>query len=359
MLETFFIYDLMLFISIILVFFAEIAKVIKLKHVFFILALLPLFLVSALRENTGADYSHYVDIYNNLDYYNENWPLEIGFYYLNKLYMLFGLHHQFIFVTMAAIQCLFLYLCLTKSKCPSLFLASYILLFYLSSLNEMRQSLSMVIILYACFLLFENKYMKYILLVGLSSLFHNVSFLFFPLILLRFFRVSRIAMMVVIFLCYFVLSFNIIDLVLELNILSGTKYQGYLSMDEYARETNIGSGLGMIFQYFILLPFIFLRKDRFATEKYNIVVLINIFVLLSLFISIKFYIFNRILSAFSIALILSVELLVDSRLKLNKIILFLCFSFWVVLYHKDILDSNKEFGKNKQISPYTSIFHYN
>ena len=36
MLETFFIYDLMLFISIILVFFAEIAKVIKLKHVFFI-----------------------------------------------------------------------------------------------------------------------------------------------------------------------------------------------------------------------------------------------------------------------------------------------------------------------------------
>ena len=24
-----------------------------------------------------------------------------------------------------------------------------------------------------------------------------------------------------------------------------------------------------------------------------------------------------------------------------------------------ILDSNKEFGKNKQISPYTSIFHYN
>ncbi|QOR06405.1 EpsG family protein [Haemophilus parainfluenzae] len=54
-------------------------------------------MVSALRENTGADYSHYVDIYNNLDYYNENWPLEIGFYYLNKLYMLFGLHHQFIF----------------------------------------------------------------------------------------------------------------------------------------------------------------------------------------------------------------------------------------------------------------------
>lgn len=43
-------------------------------------------------------------------------------------------------------------------------------------------------------------------------------------------------MMVVIFLCYFVLSFNIIDLVLELNILSGTKYQVYLSMDEYARE---------------------------------------------------------------------------------------------------------------------------
>ena len=115
----------------------------------------------------------------------------------------------------------------------------------------------------------------------------------------------------------------------------------------------------MIFQYFILLPFIFLRKDRFAMKKYNIVVLINIFVLLSLFISIKLYIFNRILFAFRIALILSVKLLVDSRLKLNKIILFLCFSFWSVLYHKDILDSNKELRKNKQISPYTSIFHYN
>ena len=70
----------------------------------------------------------------------------------------------------------------------------------------------------------------------------------------------------------------------------------------------------------------------------------------------KFYIFNRVLSALSISLLLSVELIYFSKIKVRKLIVLVYFLFSFILFSKDIYDS---FGNhaNKRISPYISILN--
>jgi len=302
------------------------------KHILVLFSLIPLFLISGLRENTGADYENYVYIYKNLDYYHSQWPLEIGFYYLNKLYSSLDLHVQFIFLTMAFIQCLFLYLSLIKVRKPSLFLTFYILIFYLDSLNIVRQSVAMSIVLYSCILLLYDKLtIKFFFLIGLASSFHNVSLIFAPLFFVRNFHLNKTFMLLFILTFLVVLRFDLFGLLISPDYFSGTKYEAYFFIDEYAKEADFGS-------------------------KYNFVLLSNVLVCIAFAVSMKFYIFNRVLSALSISLLLSVELIYFSKIKVRKLIVLVYFLFSFILFSKDIYDS---FGNhaNKRISPYISILN--
>lgn len=355
MLETFFIYYLMFFSSVMFIFASENCRNIITKHLLVLFSIIPLFLVSGLRENTGADYENYVYIYNNLDYYHLQWPLELGFYYLNKLYSSLGLHVQFIFLTMAFIQCLFLYLSLIKVRKPSLFLTFYILLFYLDSLNIVRQSVAMSIVLYSCILLlYDKSTVKFFFLIGLASFFHNVSLIFAPLFFVRNFHLNKNFMLLFILTFFLMLRFNLFGLLINPDYFSGTKYEAYFFIDEYSKEADFGSGIGIIFQYFIIFPILFFRKKNFESDKYNFVLIFNALVCIAFAISMKFYIFNRVLSALSISLLLSVELIYLSKINVRKLILLIYFLFSFILFSKDIYDS---FGNNanKRISPYISI----
>lgn len=357
MLETFFIYYLMFGSSVIFIFASENCSNRIAKHILVLFSLIPLFLISGLRENTGADYENYVYIYKNLDYYHSQWPLELGFYYLNKLYSYLGLHVQFIFLTMAFIQCLFLYLSLIKVRKPSLFLTFYILIFYLDSLNIVRQSVAMSIVLYSCILLLYDKLtIKFFFLIGLASFFHNVSLIFAPLFFIRNFHLNKTFMLLVILTFLIVLKFDLLGLLSSPDYFSGTKYEAYFFIDEYAKEADFGSGIGVIFQYFIIFPILFFRNKLFESDKYNFVLFSNALVCIAFAVSMKFYIFNRVLSALSISLLLSVELIYFSKIKVRKLIVLVYFLFSFILFSKDIYDS---FGNhaNKRISPYISILN--
>ena len=163
-------------------------------------------------------------------------------------------------------------------------------------------------------------------------------------------------MLLVILTFLIVLKFDLLGLLISPDYFSGTKYEAYFFIDEYAKEADFGSGIGVIFQYFIMLPILFFRNKLFESDKYNFVLLSNVLVCIAFAVSMKFYIFNRVLSALSISLLLSVELIYFSKIKVRKLIVLVYFFFSFILFSKDIYDS---FGNhaNKRISPYISILN--
>lgn len=158
------------------------------RVVCYILAVLPFFLVSALRYDLGTDYlRRYHYDYNRIaqGIYVKN--LELGFQAMVKFCLLFTKESYLLFVVTSAIiiGCI-MYRIIKSSKNPILSVFIFFLGgFFFDSLNIMRQYLAMSMVFFAYpFLLEKKKWIWYILCVIIAGMMHSSAFVMLMLLLL-------------------------------------------------------------------------------------------------------------------------------------------------------------------------------
>lgn len=357
MISTILIYNSLLVYSVFFSFLASHSKNKGSEYISYIFLFLGLFLVASLRNGVGADFETYQNIFNHIELYDYH-RMEPIFLLINKLLRNFGLGNQSIFVFMAFVNSVFIVLSCRKTKYPEIFIFSYFVLFYLNSLNAMRQETAVCILIYAIFQLFEGKRKEYVFFVLFAIGFHYVSIFFLPFVLFTKIKFDKKTIFISVLLSFVFLRVSFVEILAQTGVLAGTKYQFYLNMDIYNRATEIGSGIGMFLRYFILLPTFFISKIDFLKsdlKKRNIVLLLNIVLILSIIISLKFYIFHRFVTLFSVALIYSLLLVLDSKNRWKQVIISLALIFSLIFFEIDIVNSQKSIPGNKGITPYVSI----
>lgn len=187
------VYIIMLFISVVLLIVAEKVEKKALKITLYILAVLPFFIVSALRYNVGTDYlKRYVADFNKMVQGKDIKNLEIGFKLIIRFCLIFTKNPNLLFIlTSGIIIVLIMTTIYTKSKNVILSVLIFFLGgFFFGSLNIVRQYIAISIILFGYRFLIKEQYSKnydfvFVICVLLATLIHSSSIVCIILVLLN------------------------------------------------------------------------------------------------------------------------------------------------------------------------------
>lgn len=179
------VYFFMTCISVFLIYIATKKK----SKVFYLLAVLPIFLVSGLRYNLGTDYQiRYIRDFNQMAMGIDVDTLEIGFKAMIKFCLLFTKDPSSIIILTSFVITILIMLTVFKDSEDKILSILLFILggFFFESLNIIRQYLACAIIFFAANLLLKDKkryYVIYILSVIIATLIHESSILAIILII--------------------------------------------------------------------------------------------------------------------------------------------------------------------------------
>lgn len=294
-----FIYTLNLLISTILNYVSRKIKNQKIAFFFSALAILIVSVVAGIRYGVGTDFFEYVRWFNIYSYGSISLTdSNIGFTIMIKIIQLFTDNSQWLFFICAVIINAFMMNFIKKNTDLNdlgffLFITLYL---YYSSLNIMRQWISIVIFLYALKYAFDRKLAKYVLTVLLSASFHPSAFLMLPLYFLLDLKVNIKNILIVI------TSTFIVGIQFERIIFSIAKRVPFLNASSYIRYFDgrfaESGGGGWAYSIILILAFILMiiyKKSyaKFIQNADNHFVLMGIASVFSLFSPINM-IFSRI-----------------------------------------------------------------
>ncbi|MGG5359261.1 MULTISPECIES: EpsG family protein [unclassified Enterococcus] len=153
-------------------------------QIFTFLAIIPLFLVAALRYKVGTDYTVYStlqipELLRGVDYKLKN---EYLYQYLIKIGMSMG-DVQWVFVLTHAVLLFFIWQAFRNSSLDLRF-SIFLFIFgasFNTSLNIMRQSIATAVFLFAIKYIIERKLVKYLCMMIIAFLFHKTAVAFIPM----------------------------------------------------------------------------------------------------------------------------------------------------------------------------------
>lgn len=137
-----------------------------------------LFLLSALRINTGNDYQMYITKFHEAytDFYVVTEP---GFNYLTKaIYKLFNCEQYLVVFAVFSFLTVISFLVALRQQAVDYKLSFFLFMafgFYFQSLNTVRYYLALAIVFYSMRLIIEKKYFRFLLAVCVAALFHKSS----------------------------------------------------------------------------------------------------------------------------------------------------------------------------------------
>ena len=311
---------LLLLVLILLIFFFNKNKKKALIYSFILISL-----VAILRKYTvGVDTPQFSDAFSRIasdsTWNYLNFRYELGFYYLCKIISIFSKEPQWLIVVSSAFINYSVYRFINKNS--SNYLLStllYILMnCFFSNMNLMRQAISLEILLFGFEQLKEKKYIKYIIFVLISSLFHTVSFA--SILLLAFSILPNrkmtyyfeILLAIVTFLFY-KQFFNILSL--------GFGYSEY-AQSIFGTSNYFGS-LICALEIFLIIVFlnVLTKSNRIKKENNNTIKCLNIAVILFIwfsFLTIRMTIFNRISGLFMVYSIVLIPSMLDNIKSINN-----------------------------------------
>jgi len=320
---------------------------------YFFAAFLPLFLISALRYGIGTDYFFtYVPSFNLILSGKESPYTEWGFTFLNKLIQLFTDNVQWLFVVTGFIYTFVLIKVITNYSKNAILSVLFILLSgdYFTSLNNLRQSIAVIICLAAIPYMQNNKFFKYFLCICAASLFHITSFLMIlPYIIVQIKFIKKNFLIVAFLLTLLLPVFCRVFVWL----VSFTKY-GYYFEDYNIHEVTTVNILYHLF--FFVEAWLVLGKKR-ETDKMSYILLVMQFFAFyisaaSIFISIPELI-TRLTFYFQIfQLLLIPYMYVNIKGRRNRFIFVIIF---ILLYGAYFIHFTVISGVN-EVLPYRSIF---
>ncbi len=299
--------------------------------------ILALALFSGLRYFVGFDFSSYMDqltqISNGVDV-----RFEPVYYWMVHLANYFNLTIQSVFLALAFITVIGFERFIdewSESYAFSIFLFISISVFYLNSLNVMRQFASVAFFAYSLKFINEKKLLKYILTIGVACLFHKSAIFLFPL----YFVLGRNYKTLHLFICG-IFAFQFLW-VLQF-IISKTKYYIYLNDDQTLKFMNYHLLLAYLFV--VLLVACAAHVSKIKSKNYHIFINmchISIFLIVcSLVSSLPSLIFVRFNLYFIISLLILIPAIVSNvenvyiRFILMAFIVFisLCYFYYELAY---------------------------
>ncbi len=210
---------------------------------FFILLIIPLFLISALREGIGTDYYYtytprFLEIIEG-----ERTYYEIGFYYFNKLIAVFTHNPQWVFIITSMVFCGFVFTAFEQEgeDLPFCIIILLVSSEYFVSLNNLRQAFASAVILYAYKYVRRKQWLHFGIIVLVMSTIHKSMLIFIPIlalfILASYFSTEKILIMIS---AAAVLGFVLVTAIPELLIaVLPERLRYYIEYSIYT-ETTIG-----------------------------------------------------------------------------------------------------------------------
>jgi len=184
------IYILLPLLNIILYFF--LSKKEKGRKIYLITILTVLMLLSSFRsKQIGADYSVYVNVFENISKHISSYPMEKGYLILNYLVSIFTSNYVVFSLVINSIIFSVFYKFIKDNVDEKYYvwiMSMFILNPYLyiqSTFNIIRQMLSICIILYGIKFLNEKKYIHFVLSIILASQFHSMGYIYLSLLLIK------------------------------------------------------------------------------------------------------------------------------------------------------------------------------
>ena len=288
--STFF-YSLILIFSVLFAFLAQIVKSKSVGNILVTFVTLTLALPAGLRDvSVGIDTPNYFLIINSADkfYIGELYYTyyEIGFQWVIKslISILKDPHYVLMVIALVTITLIVRTLWFFRDRISfSLSVFLYVCMQYFSSYNTSRQWLAIAISFFATRYLFDGKYLKFSILVLVSSLFHGsalICLLFIPLHMLM---VKKITLKYKIFTILLLVTFTLFNnYILDILGVTSTleKYQYYL---DGGSQTN-GIGIMFIIRLLAIVTAIWLLvTNRYKFKDKNFIKTIIALYILGLF----------------------------------------------------------------------------
>jgi hypothetical protein len=208
-------YSIFLFICLFLLTFELTEK--KYQKTSFYVLMIFLILISGLRYKIGNDFTEYIRYFHSfLKNYNSYGYVEPGFKYIVLFCAFLGLNWQLLFFIFSFLTIILFAIFFKKySKYPllSAFIFFTFPIFYLTSLDLIREYLAIAIFTYSLRFIEENNFIKYIVTILIGALFHFSILVCIPLYFL--FKIKKIIPFVVIYSFLFFLGILFIKIVLH------------------------------------------------------------------------------------------------------------------------------------------------
>ncbi len=228
-----------------------------------VLSFLPIFIVAAIRYEVGTDWPIYLDYYQWINEGTRSFSEQL-FNLMNK-----GVHwiagdFQGVVILVAFLSYFFLFKAIYDQ---SLSIPLSLLVFFLSStffasLNQLRQAISMPIMLYAYKYIRDKKPLPYFFWCIVASLIHTSSLVYLPLYFLV--RPKPTVRRYVTFFSICVITLPVLHLLLEV-LMQFTKYAWYsTSVFNTGSEANNFYLLGFVFQ---LVMLVIMAYYRFTSDE--------------------------------------------------------------------------------------------
>lgn len=211
-------------------------------NVYDIILLLILILVCGLRDGVGTDYGLYKFYYNNID---QNSRFEIGFRFLIELANKVGISYNTFLILISAITITLFYIAIKKySSKPAASIFFFVALgYYAYSFNIIRQMLAIAITLYGINYIKEKKFLKYLVLILVASLFHSTALIMIPVYFLLKLKNNRNNNFILLFICA-ILPF-LYNTIFTFIVTNFEQYSAYATINEYT-YTKPGMGTYVI-----------------------------------------------------------------------------------------------------------------
>jgi hypothetical protein len=264
----------------IVVFFASLAKSQKSDY-WLKLSFILIFLFLALRYDYGNDYMGYLDDFLSREYLDMSSQFEIGWQILCLLFKPVGFFYMVGFL--AAINCMVYYRFIKKYVSSSYYwLAVLIFVFdphcMLILSSAMRQSVAVMIFVYSIDYLYKKDLVRYVLCIGMASMFHTSALVLLPLYLLSYFDIKlNNFYAVVLYILYLTLFIYLPLLLPAISEYINLYFKGY-NKYEFSGNFTLKTGFGYLFYLFLYWLILYYAKSKNENSVFFYLAILSLFV---------------------------------------------------------------------------------
>lgn len=320
-----------------------------LKPVLFIIV----FLFMGLRYGVGQDYFFtYVPVFNSILHTGTANGVEPGYILYNKIILFFSKDYAFLFISIAFIFCLMIFLTIKEYKVSWLFVSVVFIAggFYFYSFNVMRQCLTISMFYYSLKFVKRKKILLYMIINLLAFFIHKSAIIFIPLyfVLGRKFSIKTYTILLLLII---ILRSSVLPILFKL--LEGTKYINYLTgyyNDSSSSKITVSQYLNIF--CFVIYAYLSLKRDVSKDKSFTIFMNVHFLGIIStVFVGIVPLIF-RISTMFYLIQFVSVPYVIKYHISKNYRLLF----YFIFTMAYLMIFANQLINNGNNIIPYQTIF---